>query len=219
MSDRFVLHAGKQEIEELLGATASREDYYDPNYNIHPGDLVPVLTEENGERQIQQAQWGLIPDGADEESEGRTHYRLPADELKEGEDAIDFSQRCVIPASGFYKWKTSRKKTTPFYIRLLSREVMGLAGIYSVWQSASGRDVYSFTMLEVGANALVQPVDEQMPVILEPDDFSTWLSAEVEEAMDLLHPYRMSDMAVNRVTEKVNNLDNNSPELIQPIPK
>lgn len=221
MSDRFVLHGDKEEIEQLLGATASREDYFDPNFNIHPGNLVPILVRRNGERQIQQAQWGLIPDDAKEESEGRDHYLIKAESLMDSErsDPIDLSRRCIIPASGFYKWKTSKKKNTPFYIRLLSREVMALAGVYSVWQSGSGRDVYSFAMLQVGANALVQPVDELMPVILKEQHISTWLTGDEEEALNLLRPYEMADMAVNRVTEKVNSPENNSPELIQPIPK
>ncbi len=221
MSDRFVLHADKEEVEKLLDATTARDDYFDPNYNISPGTLHPILLSEEGERQIQQAHWGLIPEDAEEETEGREHYEIRTDQMEEVMDSGKWAApgRCVIPANGFYKWKSSEKNATPFYIRLLSNRAMGLAGLYSVWKSPSGRDVYSFAMIQTEANALVQPVDDLMPVILRRESFDAWLNKKADAVKSLLQPFSLTEMAVNRVTEEVNDLSNNSPELIQPIPK
>jgi len=69
---------------------------------------------------------------------------------------------------------------------------------------------------------LVQPVDDRMPVLLHPDDHEKWLSGEEmqpEEVEQFLSSYALTDLAVNRVSEDVNDPDNNSAELIQPIPK
>lgn len=223
MSDRFVMHAAKEQVEELFGVATERKDYFDPHYNITPGTLIPAVRRENGERIIHNFIWGLIPPDADDERKGSENYEIPAEE-KGREEWIGEcfeSRRCIIPASGFYKWKTTEKKSTPFYIRLLSSEVMGLAGIYSVWKSSSGRDVFSCAQLTTQANALVQPVDDRMPVILNAADFEQWLDPETDpaELERLLEPYSMVEMAVNRVSDDVNNVTNNSPELIQPIPK
>lgn len=224
MSDRFVFHATKETVERQFGVRSRREDFFAPHYNITPGSLIPVVYEEEEYRRIYQFLWGLIPPDAEDEREGFENYETSVSAAREEEWQLECLQkrRCLIPAHGFYKWKSTKKKSTPFYIRLLSSELTAFAGIYSVWQSPAGRDVYSCAMLTTEANPLVQPVGNSMPVIIEPEDYETWLAEDAldEDTLDsLTAPYPMSQMAVNRVSEDVNDKDNNSPELIQPIPK
>lgn len=224
MSDRFVLQASKEKVEELFDVSTGRDDFFESNFNITPGTRIPVVYKEEGKRKIYDFQWGLIPEEAGEEKEGRENYEVPIEELEDDEWLSEClaHRRCLIPANGFYKWKFTEKKSTPFYIRLLSNELTAIAGIYSVWKSSSGRDVYSCAMLTTEANALVQPVDDRMPVLLRPDDHGDWLSdREVapEKVEEFLQSYELTELAVNRVSEDVNDPDNNSPELIQPIPK
>jgi putative SOS response-associated peptidase YedK len=226
MSDRFVLHASKEEIEALFKVSSQRDDYFEPDYNITPASLHSiVLTNEEGERQFQQARWGLIPPDAERERAGNEHHAIPAEEVLKQEWTAECvnQRRCLIPANGFYKWKTSERAETPFYIRLLSNRLTAFAGIYDVWESSSGRTVYSFAMLTTGANPLVEPVDDRMPVLLQPENFGRWLGSDdlTKEMRDelLLEPYELTEMAVNRVSEEVNDIHNNHPELIQPIPK
>lgn len=223
MSERLARHSGKEAIEEAFQVSTHRDEFFEPDYNISPGSLMPVVYEENGERKIYTFQWGLIPEDADAESEGKDHFKAKSEEIEEDKwlNKCFEKRRCIIPANGFYKWKTSEKKSTPFYVRLLTREIAGFAGLYSVWQSESGRDVYSFTLLTTEANPLVQPVDDRMPVILQPDEYDTWLNKDTDmsQLKNLLQPLGMTEMAVNRVSEKVANLNSQGPELIQPIPK
>lgn len=225
MSDRFVLHATQDEIETFFEVSSERTDYFEPDYNINPGRLRPIIVKEGDRRQIVQAQWGLIPEEADEERAGREHYEIRSEDVREDDwyrECVD-KRRCLVPANGFYKWKTSKKKQTPFYIRLLSNRLTAFAGIYSIWKSESGRDVYSFAILTTEANTLVEPVDDRMPVLLRKAAFEEWLSDhELTEEMYrdiLLEPYDLTLMAVNRVSEEVNEISNNNPKLIQPIPK
>lgn len=223
MSDRFVMHASKEQVENLFDVNTNRNDYFDSNYNITPGSLIPTVYRENEERNVYNFLWGLIPPNADDERKGEENYEVAVDDDNKPdwiEECFE-KRRCIIPASGFYKWKSTKKKSTPFYIRLLSRPLIGLAGIYSVWKSPAGRDVYSCAQLTTRANALVQPVDDRMPVILDPDNFETWLNqnTEIGKLEKMLEPYSMTEMAVNRVSDEVNDTENNSEELIQPIPK
>ncbi len=224
MSDRLALHASKEEVEKTFGVSTHRNDFFEADYNINPGTLMPAVCREEGERKVHRFRWGLIPEGAEEEREGKEHYQAELEDvLGDGrlKECLD-TRRCIVPANGFYKWKTSKKKSTPFFIRLLENKVAGLAGIYDVWQSQSTRNVYSFTLLMTEANALVQPVGERMPVILPEESYGKWLADEEwSEAglQKLIRPFDLTRMAVNRVSEKVNDLSNNGPELIQPIPK
>lgn len=224
MSDRFVFHAPKKAVENQFGVYSERDDYFDSNFNITPGTLIPVVYREDQERKVEQFLWGLLPSNADDEREGAEHYETTLEKIREDEWQAECLQkrRCLIPAHGFYKWKSTEKKSTPFYIRLLANELMALAGIYGVWKSASGRRVYSCSMITTEANALVQPVGKRMPVIIDSEEYETWLSDDelTEDELDqFIKPYPMSKMTVNRVSEKVNNTDNNNPDLIQPIPK
>lgn len=225
MSDRFVLQASKEDVEQLFKVSSERDDIFTSNFNITPGSLIPAIYQDDEERKIYNFVWGLIPKGAEAETAGRDNFEYPLEELEEDEWLTEClaQRRCLIPANGFYKWKFSEKKSTPFYIRLLSNEITAFAGIYSVWQSSSGRDVYSCAMLTTPANALVQPVDDRMPVLLHPDHHAQWLSDESiarEEVEKFIKDgYLLTELAVNRVSEDVNNPANNSEELIQPIPK
>lgn len=224
MPDRFAIHSSKEEMEQVFGVHSPRDDYFQPNYNISPGLLTPGIFLDEGERSILNFQWGLIPEDADNEEEGKEHFEFASEDIeKNGWLKSCFEKRrCLVPAHGFYKWKTSKKQATPFYIRLLSNRVMAFAGVYSVWKSESGRDAYSFTILTTDANVLVQPVDDRMPVIIGRENYGKWLGEEetdAESLRSLLEPYDLTNMAVNRVSEKVNDINSSGPELIQPIPK
>ena len=224
MSDRFVLEADKEEVEHLFEVSTERDDFFESEYNITPGSRIPVVYQEDGQRKIYSFTWGMIPPEANEEKEGEENFEVALEDIQDNEwltECVE-QRRCLIPANGFYKWKFTEKKSTPFYIRLLSNQLTALAGIYSVWKSSSGRDVYSCAMLTTEANALVQPVDDRMPILLRPEHYELWLSEEPlsEAAMEkILNSYSMTEMAVNRVSEDVNDPDNNGAELIQPIPK
>lgn len=224
MSDRFVLQASKEEVEQLFEVSTERDDFFESDFNVNPGSLIPTIYQEEGERKIYTFKWGLIPPDASQEKEGLEHFETPIADL-ENDDFLKEcmnKRRCLIPANGFYKWKTTKKKSTPFYIRLLSNELMAFAGIYAIWQSSTGRAVYSCSLLTTKANALVQPVDDRMPILLRPENYTQWLAEEPLSKSDygnFLNGYSMIEMAVNRVSEEVNDPHNNSEKLIQPIPK
>lgn len=223
MSDRLARHSEQKVIEKEFDVSTHRDDFFEADYNISPGSLMPAVYKEDGERKIYNFQWGLIPKDADSELDGKENYEARVEDIEEDEWLKEcFEQRrCIIPANGFYKWKTTEKKSTPFYVRLLSAEIAGFAGLYSVWESESGREAYSFTLVTTEANALVQPVDDRMPVILRSGDYDSWLDEEADpaELKTLLKPLGLTEMAVNRVSEKVADLSSQGPELIQPIPK
>ncbi len=223
MSDRFVFKGTQEEIEQQFNVRTERSDFFESHFNITPGSRITVVYQEE-KRKIYQFRWGLIPPDAEEERAGNENYETTLDAIEDSEWLTEclHERRCLIPAHGFYKWKTTEKKSTPFFIRLLSNELMAMAGIYSIWKSSTGRDVYSCAILTTEANALIQPVGGKMPVILDDEQYTEWLGEDQlsEQELDrLIKPYPMSKMAVNRVSEKVNDTDNNNPELIQPIPK
>ena len=66
---------------------------------------------------------------------------------------------------------------------------------------------------------MVKDIHERMPVILSPDDYAEWLSRDQDDVVALralLKPYAPDAMTAYAVSTKVNNVRNDSPELLEP---
>lgn len=216
--NRYVLETEKEIIEELFEVSAKSESLVEPNYNVSKGHTMPIITKGDDGRQIQSSVWGLKRKGTEDKIVEIEHENIPE---KENLQSLVENNPCIVIASGFYKWKETVKDPLPFYLRVLSQEAIGIAGLYSSYVNDEGREVHTFAVLTMKANALVEPLDDRMPVILSPKDYGRWLSGGakemIEEGFDGNH--LLPDMAVVRVPELVNDPSNNSKELIQPIPK
>ena len=225
MCGRYTLHSEREDVEEFFDARAEDKELFKPNYNVAPGTVNPVvLVGSNGQREIGGLRWGLIPSWAEDESTGYKMINARAETLAEKKSFKGpfMSKRCIIPANGFYEWKTEQQKKQPFYIRLLTHDLLGFAGLYEKWTSPEGEDIYSYTIITTEANALVAPLHDRMPAILRHEAYAMWLNPENKDPEllnDLLKPYELTEMATYRVSDKVNKPENNNPKLIQPIPK
>jgi putative SOS response-associated peptidase YedK len=228
MCGRYTLHSSAEEVANHFDAKLSDEDheFFEPSYNIAPGSTRPVVLLGNQQqRTIGGMRWGLIPSWAEDEQTGYKMINARAESIDEKKsfNGPFQSQRCIVPANGFYEWKSDKKEKQPFYIRVLTHDIIGFAGLYEKWESKEGELIYSFTIITTEANALVKPLHDRMPVVLQPNHYSTWLDPENNEQPEvlknLLQPYPFEEMATFRVTEEVNTPKNDRPELIQPIPK
>jgi len=225
MKNRFVLNAPNDEIETFFSLNEPINFEIEPSFNISVGDLHPLIMEKDGRRQMVKAKWGLIPPKAESEREGKENATYPIEEAESNEQLREGlqSRRALIPASGFYKWKATENKSTPFYVRMLSDHLMALGGICNLWKSTRGRELYSFAILTDKASALIEPISERKPLIVKPEDFDGWLDKKTapEEMLEKIedYPSTLTEMIVNRVDEAVNDISNNDPSLIQPIPK
>lgn len=225
MCGRYTLYSSKEDIENHFEATAEDDGLFTPNYNVAPGTTMPVvLAGVSGDREIGGMRWGLIPKWADDKNTGYNMINARGETLHEKKSFKGpfENKRCIVPANGFYEWKGDKREKQPFYIRLLNEQVVGFAGLYERWTSDDGEDIYSYTIITTEANALVAPLHDRMPVILQKDMYKVWLNPENEDTDMLsqyLKPFPLEQMATYRVTDEVNSTKNNKPELIQPIPK
>ncbi len=222
MCGRYTLFSEKKEIEEIFDVDID-DDLFQTSYNIAPGSNNPVvLMPRPNVWDISSFRWGLIPSWADDEKVGYKMTNARAETLMEKSSyKKPFQrQRCLIPANGFYEWQTIYKEKTPFYVRTLDQDLFGFAGIYEKWTSADKKNViYSYTIITTEANTLLQPLHDRMPVILERNDFDSWLdpvNSETDKLIKMLKPYPTERMSIYRVSADVNNAQNNSPKLILP---
>ncbi len=123
-------------------------------------------------------------------------------------------ERCLIPATGFYEWRTEGKKKRPFLIHRPDGEMLALAGLWEKWED-QGETVESFTILTTTANTRLSTLHDRMPVIFtNVDEYEHWLTdAEVKP---LLRPLDDELLSFREVRDVVNNPRNDQPECIEP---
>src|ERR1700681_4055168 len=98
-------------------------------------------------------------------------------------------RRCLIPASGYYEWKTTPEGKQPYYFTRRDGQPITIAGLWSDWKDkATGDDLKSTTMVITEPNKFVAEFHDRMPVILETKDFEQWERGDVEDAAVLMKP-------------------------------
>lgn len=63
------------------------------------------------------------------------------------------------------------------FVRPKGGGIFALAGIWDSWLGADGSGIESFAILTTGANSLMAPIHDRMPVINFHDDYGPWLDA------------------------------------------
>ncbi len=146
-----------------------------------PTDPVPVIrylrvAEEVVEYEVATLRWGLIPHWArGMPTQLNTNARSETVATKPSFRDSYRERRCIIPAVEFYEWdEQNGKKQKVTFKPLGELKEFFIAGI---WDASSGPDrtIESCAMLTVPSNAVVYPVNDRMPLILEPEQAIYWL--------------------------------------------
>ena len=193
-----------------------------PRYNVAPTQQVPIVRRagNDGERELVQVRWGLIPFWAKDASIGYKLINARAEGIAEKpsfREALKRGRRCLIAADGFYEWQKTGGAKQPWRITLKDGEPFAFAGLWERWEKApDGVPVESCTIITTSANQLVRPLHDRMPVILAPDDYPAWLGEDaVREVAELLRPYPSEAMHAYRISTAVNNVKNEGPECVE----
>jgi putative SOS response-associated peptidase YedK len=96
---------------------------------------------------------------------------------------------------------------------------MALAGLSSRWTNReSGEVVESCTIITTTPNAVMEPLHNRMPVILDEGVIAAWLEPDQDTAIlhSLLAPCPDDVLTAYAVSTKVNSPKNQGPELIAP---
>ena len=221
MCGRYVLKATLEELERKYGAVPEGSFAFRPRYNVAPSSTMPIVRFHKGKRVINLFRWGLVPFWADSVNTGYSMINARCETLanKKSFRKPFRSQRCVVPASGFYEWKKTSSGKIPHYITQKGSSLMNLAGLYEIWKPDSGENVHSYTIVTTPASKSIQDLHDRMPAMLTDSELDIWLSAEEQSdqmLQDLLHPWPDNDLTYHRVDTRVNNARSTGKELIEP---
>ena len=219
MCGRYELHSHPTAIALAFGLAYPPEIH--ARFNIAPTQQVPIIRlNADGERELVQVRWGLVPRWAKDPSIGVKMINARAETIstKSAYATAYRRHRCLLPADGFYEW-TMRADggKQPIWVGMKDGSVFGLAGLHERWLSPDGEPLDTCTIVTTEANALLGAVHGRMPVIVAPEAYEAWLDPSTPDVEPLLAPYDARAMTYWPVSTRVNSVKNDDAALIAPI--
>jgi putative SOS response-associated peptidase YedK len=135
----------------------------------------------------------------------------------------------VVPASGYYEWKTTDDGKIPHYIHPRDGDPLFFAGLYEWWkdpskpEDADDKWLLSFTILTRDSIGRLGSIHDRMPLFVDADHADAWLDPTTDNVRDVLDaaidaaPLVAETLDDHVVSKAVGNVRNDSPELIEPI--
>jgi putative SOS response-associated peptidase YedK len=220
MCGRYSITTTFEAVRKLFGVRPGAPNWWTPRYNVAPTDPSPVVRLRDGERELVQLRWGLIPYWAKDAKIGYSTINAMAETVatKPAFREPFKRRRCLVVMDGFYEWqKLEGGKKQPYRIVMRDRAPFGVAGLWDRWRPPEGEPVESFTLLTGEPNAVAAAIHDRMPAIVDLADFAAWLTA-APGSEALLRPYPAERMEAYPVGTAVGNVRNQGPELIEPLP-
>ncbi|HUG31207.1 MAG TPA: SOS response-associated peptidase [Candidatus Limnocylindria bacterium] len=196
-------------------------------FNLAPTDEAAVVVQREGQRAITAYRWGLIPHWSDTPRTGNRMFNARAETI-DRQPAFRYAfskRRCLVPADAFYEWKRAGSVRQPYAIVRPDGRPIALAGLWAGWKDEdTGEVIRSFTVVTTPANEMMAPVHDRMPVLILEDAWERWLDpgrtegAGLAELKGLLVPTEDGLLEMYPVSQRVNNVRNDGPDLIEPIP-
>jgi len=234
MCGRYALVKSAGELIEEFEITTSRIPASLPaDWNIAPTREIYVLRNNATENrpELTTLSWGMIAPWSKDRSEAiRSQSQAINARSESVHEKPTFrsafkSRRCLIPASGYYKWATELGKyesKQPFFIQSQEEgKSLAFAGIYDSWIDPSGEVFESASIITRPAVDFLATIHNRMPTFLPRDRWDSWLDPklnsveDIRALMDIPEPAR--GLRAHPVSTRVNATRNNGADLIVEI--
>lgn len=224
MCGRFTLRAPASVIAEQFSLFDLPS--LSPRYNIAPTQTVAVVRQvgESGGagRELVNLRWGLIPHWAKDPAIGNRMINARSESVAE-KPAYRTAlrrRRCLVAADGFYEWQPGGRRKQPYFIHMKDDRPFGFAGLWETWEGPENSYIESCTIITTDANALMAPIHDRMPVIVDPKDYGLWLDTSVQDPaplLPLLRPFQGDLLVAEPIGTRVNSPANDDAACIAPL--
>ena len=197
MCGRFTLTTPDELIAEAFGLEQLPK--LSARYNVAPSQPVAAVVAAAGRRQLALFRWGMLAPG-DEERDDLLLINARAETAASKPIFRDAFQRrrCLIPADGFYEWRTGAGGTKePLDVSLRTGGLFAFAGLWAAWKQPDGEWLRSCTIITGKPNELVRPIHDRMPLIIPGDLYKRWLDpgeVPADQVEEMLKPYAAAEM-------------------------
>lgn len=240
MCGRFVVAGASSELVALFDVDLPADDLPAPSWNIAPTDRVPVIIDtipkgadpdSEPVRRLEAARWGLVPPWAKDVSAGVAAFNARIETVAEKAPFAGAfaTRRAILPATGYYEWKTVDGVKTPYFVHLPDGELLVFAGLYEWWRNPAasadspGRWLLSTSVLTREAAGPLAAIHDRMPVFLDSSLIDEWLEPGAAGTEELLEEVSAGAAQLaeavrfHEVDRAVGNVRNDSPELVEPV--
>ena len=226
MCGRYALSAAISDIAQEFSTNSAPELSLPADWNIKPTNDVYIIKNQA----IEIASWGMIAhwsksdDEAAKSQSSAINARSESVHEKPTFKSAFRSNRCLLPATGYYEWASELgkyKTKQPIYISRDDNKLLAFTGIFQSWTSPSGRVIQSVSIVTRQAVGQLALVHSRMPVFLPRDRWADWMNpkindvAKIRSLMDIPNPD--ANLGFHPVSSAVNSITGSGPELIEPI--
>jgi putative SOS response-associated peptidase YedK len=220
MCGRYASFLPAEAIARIFG-TVNPLPNLAPSWNVAPTQEAAVVRRhrETGDRHLDLLAWGLLPYWTKEPSKARRPINARSETAATSgmfKDALA-RRRCLVPADAFYEWKVIEGGKQPYAIARQDGQPIAFAGLWESFRWPDETITRSFTILTTAPNAEMAELHDRMPVILEQQDWPTWLGEVEGDHAALLRPAPNGLLKVWPVDRRVGSPKNNGPELLEGI--
>lgn len=192
------------------------ERVWQPAYNIAPRTVQPVVRlDADGRAELVPMSWGFVPRWASPGKNLKPQINARSEQAasKPMFRASMRDRRCLVPATGFYEWRSTPRGKEPYHIHLHGRPFL-MAGI---WDNGSldspEASEPSFAILTTEANEAVASLHDRMPVIVSIANLDAWLK---DGDPHLLQSLASDHVQLEPVTKRINSPRNDDASVLLP---
>lgn len=228
MCGRFVQTSGPDQLAAILGATLSGDRGHVSRYNVAPGTDVLAIIDRGG-RRLGPLHWGFVPSWAASLTQGPRPINARVESAASSRlfGPALAQRRCIVPADGWYEWREEHGLRQPYLLRPSSGP-SAIAAIWSTWRAepdtgAPDTEVVqrsTVALLTTAARGVAAEVHDRMPLCVPIDLLDDWLGDTVAltgigglTAALVAHE---PELAVTRVSRRVNSVANDDASLLGP---
>ncbi|WTK83481.1 SOS response-associated peptidase [Kribbella sp. NBC_01510] len=248
MCGRYASVASRADLlERFVVDESNADELRGQDFNVTPTKDNPVviarIPDDAGQaadpvRELRAFRWGLLPVFAKEIKDGARMINARAETVhqKPAYRRAFKSQRALIPVDAFYEWletdeigKSGKKLKQPFAIRPSDGSTtLALAGLYEVWYDKSlprrrpepghphVHDRHDHGDRQRGPDP--RPDADGDQALMGGPSGSIPRNHDVDQLRGLMAPPVDGSLDMYAVSKAVNNVKNNGPELLEPLP-
>lgn len=219
MCGRYSIVISVEDVEQQLNIPLSIDTIIDRNYNVAPTQSGLVILNESP-NELQHLIWGLVPHWSRDIKSGARliNARRESIATKPSFRIPIRQKRCLVLADSFYEWRRSGGQKMPYRIQPSNKGILVMAGIWDEWHDAQKR-IRTFSIITTDPNKEMQGIHNRMPVLLlNNEEQHAWLSEQsLDDTLAMLQTPPDGVLEYYRVSQKVNAVRNNSPQLHHPV--
>lgn len=200
---------------------------FPPRWNIAPTQPIAVIRmNERRTREFALVRWGFIPSWAKQDYLDKVGTKPLI--IARGETVAEKSafrsafkrRRCLVPADGFYEWRTEKGARQPYLIRPTSGDLFAFAGLWETAHDPDGGEIDTAAIITAAAGPDISVLHNREPVVIQPSDYSAWLcadEADADVALAMIAAAPQGWWAHHPVSKSVNNARNEGEALAREV--